>query len=69
MNASKRATAAACIAALALGTGAAYAADNATAPEAEAMVKKGIAFIKASGKQKAYAEFTNKQGQFTDRDL
>lgn len=69
MNASTRATAAACIAALALGMGAAYAADNATAPEAEAMVKKGVAFIKASGKQKAYAEFTNKQGQFTDRDL
>jgi signal transduction histidine kinase len=57
------------MAALALGMGAAYAADNATAPEAEAMVKKGVAFIKASGKQKGYAEFTNKQGQFTDRDL
>lgn len=68
MNASKRATAA-CIAALALGMSTAYAADNATAPEAEAMVKKGVAFIKASGKDKAYAEFTNKKGQFTDRDL
>lgn len=47
----------------------AYAAENATAKEAEAMVKKGVAFIKSSGKDKAYAEFTNKQGQFTDRDL
>lgn len=45
------------------------AAENATAKEAEAMVKKGVAFIKSSGKDKAYAEFTNKQGQFTDRDL
>ena len=45
------------------------AGDSATAPEAEAMVKKGVAFIKSNGKEKAYAEFTNKHGQFTDRDL
>jgi len=49
--------------------GAAYAADNATAKEAEAMVKKGIAFIKASGKDKGYAEITSKKSQFIDRDL
>jgi cytochrome c len=53
----------------ALATGAAWAADKVTAKEAEAMVKKGVAFIKANGNQKAYAEITSKQSQFTDRDL
>lgn len=47
----------------------AYAAENATAKEAEAMVKKGVAFMKANGKEKGYAEITSKQSQFTDRDL
>jgi len=42
---------------------------NATAAEATAMVKKGVAFIKASGKDKAYAEISAKGGQFSDRDL
>jgi cytochrome c len=45
------------------------AASNATAPEATAMVKKAVAFIKASGKDKGYAEVSNKAGQFIDRDL
>ena len=53
----------------AIVTGAAWAATNATAKEAEAMVKKGVSFIKANGKDKGYAEITNKQGQFIDRDL
>ncbi len=44
-------------------------AANATAADATAMVKKGVAFIKAQGKDKAYAEISNKQGQFNDRDL
>jgi cytochrome c len=47
----------------------ALAQDKATAPEAEAMVKKAVAFISSDGVEKAYAEFGNKQGQFTDRDL
>ena len=42
---------------------------NATAAEATAMVKKGIAFIKSNGKDKGYAEISNKAAQFTDRDL
>lgn len=42
---------------------------KATAAEATAMVKKGVAFIKANGKEKGYAEISNKKGQFTDRDL
>ena len=45
------------------------AANNATPVEATAMVKKGITFIKANGKDKGYAEIGNKQGQFVDRDL
>jgi signal transduction histidine kinase len=44
-------------------------AGNATADEATAMVKKGVAFIKAEGTEKAYAEISNKQGRFVDRDL
>lgn len=42
---------------------------NATAAEATAMVKKGVAFIKSSGKEKGYAEISTKGGQFSDRDL
>lgn len=53
----------------ALVGGAAWAADRGTAKEAEAMVKKGIAYIKANGKDKGYAEITNKKGQFVDRDM
>jgi cytochrome c len=47
----------------------ALAQDKATAAEAEAMVKKAVAFISSDGIEKAYAEFVNKQGKFTDRDL
>lgn len=54
---------------VAMVTGVAWAAENATPKEAEAMVKKGVTFIKANGKDKGYAEITNKQGQFKDRDL
>ena len=35
-----------------LATGAARAAEKVTAKEAEAMVKKGVAFIKSSGRDK-----------------
>lgn len=47
----------------------ALASENATAAEATAMVKKGVAFIKANGKDKAYPEISNKAGSFVDRDL
>ena len=50
-------------------TGTAFAADKGTPAEAEALVKKAIAFIKANGKDKAFTEFTNQKGQFVDRDL
>jgi cytochrome c len=42
---------------------------NATADEASSMVKKGVAFIKANGKEKGYAEVSKKGSQFSDRDL
>ena len=38
-------------------------------PTKPLMVKKGVAFIKANGKEKGFAEITAKGGQFTDRDL
>jgi signal transduction histidine kinase len=53
----------------ALVTVAAWAVDKVTSKEAEAMVKKGVAYIKANGKEKGYAEITSKQSQFVDRDL
>jgi cytochrome c len=42
---------------------------NATKDDALSTVKKGVAYIKANGKDKGYAEISNKQGQFIDRDL
>jgi len=47
----------------------AQAQTHATRDDATAMVRKGVAFVKANGKQKGYAEITSKQGQFRDRDL
>jgi len=60
-----------CIAALGAGGNALAQkkGEFATKDEAVAMVKKGVAFIKKEGKDKGYAEITNKKGQFTDRDL
>ena len=63
-------TIASALIAVAAGASDAFAKDgNATAAEATAMVKKGVAFIKASGKDKGYAEISTKGGQFSDRDL
>jgi cytochrome c len=50
-------------------TGMALAAANGSPAEAEAMVKKAVAFMKANGKDKAFAEISNPKGQFVDRDL
>jgi cytochrome c len=54
-----------------LGAGAASAAGEAASTrEAEAMVKKGVAFIKANGKDKGFSEITNRDNKdFHDRDL
>jgi signal transduction histidine kinase len=49
---------------------AAHAAEGgATEADATSMVKKGVAFIKANGKEKGYAEVSNKTGQFKYQDL
>ncbi|MBL8351033.1 MAG: cache domain-containing protein [Burkholderiaceae bacterium] len=42
---------------------------HASKEDAQATVKKGVAFIKSNGRDKGYAEISNKQGQFIDRDL
>ncbi len=69
MNA-KRAVAIAVAMSASLAIGSAWAvAEHATAKEAETMVKKGVAYIKANGRDKGYAEITSKQSQFRDRDL
>lgn len=51
-----------------LFAGPASAASNGTPAEAEAMVKRAVAYIKANGTDKAYDEFTNGKS-FKDRDL
>jgi signal transduction histidine kinase len=71
MKTNVKARVAALAAACLCATAAWSAADTpATAKEAEAMVKKGVAFIKANGKDKGYAEITNRDNkEFHDRDL
>ena len=46
----------------------AQAAERGTRAEAEAMVKKAVAYVKANGRAKAAEEFTS-GGGFKDRDL
>jgi cytochrome c len=59
-----------CIAVFVLAVGhVAVAAEFGTKAEAEAMVKKAVAEIKANGQEKAFAEFNNPKGKFVDRDL
>ncbi|MHB8772493.1 MAG: cache domain-containing protein [Syntrophales bacterium] len=54
---------------MAMAGSGAFAAEYGTPAEAEAMVKKAVAEIKATGKDKAFAEFNNPKGKFVDRDL
>ena len=49
--------------------GPSMAANGPTKDDAVAMVKKGIAYIKANGIDKGYAAITSKDKQFIDRDL
>jgi len=58
-----------CVATLAVAGTVLAKAEKATKEEAVSMVKKGIAYIKANGKEKAYALITGKDSQFKDRDL
>ncbi len=46
-----------------------WAAERGTKLEAEAMVKKAVAYIKTNGKEKGLAEINKPKGQFVDRDL
>lgn len=55
--------------AMVVGVGSASAAPHATPAQAEAMVKKAVAYIKANGPEKAYAAFDNRHGQFVDGEL
>lgn len=57
------------LAAAAFAVAAHAADDTASKPEAEAMVKKATAYLKANGKEKTYPEINRKDGPFTDRDL
>ena len=66
---SRHAMQAAVVIAAALTTVAFAAGERATAKEAEAMVRKGVAYIKVNPRDKAMADISNKQGQFVDRDL
>jgi signal transduction histidine kinase len=54
---------------LAAGTLAHAAEGGATPDQATAMVKKGVAFIKANGTEKGYAEISSKTSQFKQEDL
>jgi cytochrome c len=47
----------------------ASAFDGASRDEAVAMVKRAIDFIQLNGKDKGYAEISDKRGRFQDRDL
>lgn len=52
-----------------LGATAQATEEKATKDQAVAMVKKGVAFIKASGKEKGYAAVSDKRGPFIQHDL
>jgi hypothetical protein len=49
-------------------SGFALAADG-TPAEAKALVKKAVDYMKANGKEKAFAEFSNPKGKFVNGDL
>jgi len=57
------------IGAFSLHAAAAADTQRASEPEAEAMVKKAVAYYKKNGREKALAEFVKTPGPFVDRDL
>jgi cytochrome c len=57
------------IALISTGGNPATAGDFATKDEAQAMVKKAVAYIKDQGADKAYPEISDRGGKFVDRDL
>ena len=66
----KKQVMAAALLGLAAVTGAAMAEEKRVTPkEAEAMVRKGVLYIKANPRDKAMADITDNKGQFVDREL
>ena len=61
--------AAALLCGTALANTAAPTASRATPKEAEAMVKKGVAYIKSHPHEQAFIDISNPKGEFVDRDL
>jgi cytochrome c len=47
----------------------AAAADGGTLDEAKALVKKAREYLRKNGREKAFAEFDKRDGQFVDRDM
>lgn len=58
-----------CLYTLTFSHSAVSASDKGSADEAVALVMKAVAYIKANGKEKAFAEFNNPSGSFKNRDL
>lgn len=59
----------AALAATVLGGSAVHAAEGASKSDALAIVGKAVTHFKQVGPEKAFADFSNPQGGFTDRDL
>jgi len=53
----------------ALAASSVFAAERVTPKEAEAMVRKGVTYIKATPRDKAMADITDPKGSFVDREL
>jgi signal transduction histidine kinase len=49
--------------------GFAYAQEKGTASEAKALLSRAVAYYKANGKDKAFAQFNNTKGKFVNSDL
>ncbi|EFL49817.1 putative cache sensor protein [Solidesulfovibrio fructosivorans JJ]] len=58
-----------CLVGLSLVAAPLWAQNRGTKKEAEAMVKKAVAAIKADGREKAFAAIDDPKGPFRDRDL
>lgn len=52
-----------------LYAGFAYAQEKGTANEAKALLSRAVAYYKANGKDKAFAQFNNTKGRFVQSDL
>lgn len=57
------------VAAMALATGVQADTTHGTKDEAQALAKKAVARLKSAGKEKAFTDFDQKGGAFSDRDL